>query len=253
MKYIKVYDNNGQILDALSTLRFVYWNSISNMIDDCSGTDERRMGLLSYNASTIWHLYGRPEFPQEYNFSTCRYTEIDKEEYDALRSVLDNNEEPHDDTPQPTPIDDDPVDENTLEMVQEAKLNEVKKACEEIIANGINVTLSDGKQHHFSLTEYDQLNLFKLETIARSGETEMLPYHEDDELCKFFPATDIISIANVATEYITYHTTYLNSLMHFIKSMNTTEAILSVYYGSDIPEEYQSDVWKGIISSSNEP
>ena len=37
--------------------------------------------------------------------------------------------------------------------------------------------------HHFSLTEYDQVNLFKLETLAHSGE-EILPYHEDDKPCR---------------------------------------------------------------------
>ena len=252
MKYVKVYDSNSQIVDALSNLHFVYWNSISNMIDDCSGTDERRMGLLSFDASTIWHLYGRPEFPQDYDFSTCQYTEIDKEEFEALRSVLDDEDDSHEDTPQPSPTDDDPVDENTLELVRMSKLNEVKKLCEDVIAHGIDVTLSDGGQHHFSLTEYDQLNLFKLETIARSGEVEVLPYHEDDALCKFYPVGDVISIANAATNYITYHTTYHNSLKSYIKSLNSVSDITNVVYGVDIPEEFQSDVWKELNKIGSE-
>lgn len=250
MKYIKVYDSNSQIVDALPSIHFVYWNSISNMIDDCSDTDARRMGILSFDASTIWHLSGRPNFPQEYEFVTCQYTEIDRDEYEAIRAALDNQDDNPDDpdvAPQPTPPD-DPVDDNTVEMLREAKINELSKICENVITSGVTVPLSDGEQHHFALTEYDQLNLFKLETIARSGEMTVLPYHEDGELCKYYPAIDIITIANVATEYITYHTTYFNCLKHYVKSLNTVNDIITIKYGCDIPEEYQSDVWKGIIN-----
>ena len=54
------------------------------------------------------------------------------------------------------------------------------------------------------------------------------------------------SIANAATNYITYHTTYFNSLKAYIKSLRSINTISKVRYGMDIPERYQSDVWKEI-------
>jgi len=174
--------------------------------------------------------------------------EIDKEEYDELYDLIERDEEI---TPDPEPdVDPEPTPEPepqdiTVAYAKKLKLNEMSKTCENIIFAGIDVVLSDEETHHFSLTEYDQLNLFKLETLARSGE-EYLPYHEDDELCKFYPAIDIITIADAATQYITYHTTYFNSLKAYINSLRSVNTISRVEYGIEIPERYQSDVWKEI-------
>ena len=239
-KYVKVIDTNGKIVDALDVLHFVKWNSRAEMVDNCRDTDPDKMGLLSYDVSTIWHLEDTPEFPTERGYITTNYVEIDKEEFEAIRKAIDDGKdiEPE---PEPEPEEDD----GSVAFVKAAKITEMSKTCEKIIFAGIDVVLSDEESHHFSLTEYDQLNLFKLETLARSGE-EILPYHEDGELCKFYPAVDIIAIANAATQFITYHTTYFNSLKAYINSLRSVNTISRVEYGVEIPEKYQSDVWKEI-------
>jgi hypothetical protein len=177
---------------------------------------------------------------------TADVIEIDKEEYDELYELIEHDEEiePYPE-PEPSPEPEPEPEDITVAYAKKLKLKDMSNTCNNIIFAGIDVVLSDEETHHFSLTEYDQLNLFKLETLARSGQ-EVLPYHEDGELCKFYPAADIITIANAATQYITYHTTYFNSLKAYINSLRSLNTISKVTYGMDIPEKYQSDVWKEI-------
>lgn len=177
---------------------------------------------------------------------TADVIEIDKEEYDELYELIEHDEEiePYPE-PEPSPEPEPEPEDITVAYAKKLKLKDMSNTCNNIIFAGIDVVLSDEGTHHFSLTEYDQLNLFKLETLARSGQ-EVLPYHEDGELCKFYPAADIITIANAATQYITYHTTYFNSLKAYINSLRSLNTISKVTYGMDIPEKYQSDVWKEI-------
>jgi len=174
--------------------------------------------------------------------------EIDKEEYDELIEMIERDEEiePYPEPePEPEPVPDPEQEDITVAYAKKLKLKEMSNTCENNIFAGIDVVLSDEETHHFSLTEYDQLNIFKLETLARSGE-QVLPYHEDGELCKFYPAADIITIADAATQYITYHTTYFNSLKAYINSLRSVNTISRVTYGMEIPEKYQSEVWKEI-------
>ena len=176
-------------------------------------------------------------------------TEITKEEYDELYEMIERDEEiTPDPEPNPDPVPTpDPEDEDvTVAYAKTLKIREMKNTCENLIYAGIDVTLSDEESHHFSLTDHDQLDIFKLEMIARSGEQEFLPYHEDGELCKFYPAQDIIAIADCATNFIMYHTTYFNSLKAYINSLRSLNTVARVVYGMDIPEKYQSDVWKEI-------
>ena len=177
--------------------------------------------------------------------------EITKEEYDILYEMIERDEE-IDPTPEPD-LDPEPTPEPediTVDYAKTLKIKEMNQTCQNTIFAGIDVVLSDDKSHHFSLTEYDQVNLFKLETLAHSGE-EILPYHEDDKPCQFFSAADIITIANAATSYVTYHTTYTNSLKSYIKSLRSLNTIARVYYGIEIPEKYQSEVWKALINNDN--
>ncbi len=171
-----------------------------------------------------------------------------KEEFEAIRKIIDDGKEVEPEpTPEPEP---EPEDDGTVAFAKETKIKEMNQTCQNTIFAGIDVVVSDDKSHHFSLTEYDQVNLFKLETLAHSGE-EMLPYHEDDKPCQFFSAADIITIANAATSYVTYHTTYTNSLKSYIKSLRSLNTIAKVYYGIEIPEKYQSEVWKALINNGN--
>lgn len=239
-KYVKVIDTENNIIDALNVLHFVKWDSRANMVINCKDTDKNRMGLLSYDASTIWHINNTSNFPSERGYTTVNYVDINKDEFDALRKALDNGKIIESE-PESKPVE----DESSVSFLKTAKITEMSKTCEEIITKGIDVVVSNGETRHFSLTVQDQLNLITLSKMVEAGE-EYISYHADGELCTFYSAQDIQAIITTATAFKTYHTTYFNSLKAYIKSLRSVNSITNVVYGMDIPEKYQSDVWKEI-------
>lgn len=51
--------------------------------------------------------------------------------------------------------------------------------------------------------------------------------------------------------YITFHTTYFNSLRDYIKSLTDIEDVMAIEYGVEIPVEYQSEVLKILYQQMN--
>lgn len=241
MKYYKVI--NGQLFVGIATtseLRKIQLRH--NILISCTEQEAECIQI----EDNYYHAGWMKAVREDIGAITADVIEIDKEEYDELYELIEHDEEiePYPE-PEPSPEPEPEPEDITVAYAKKLKLKDMSNTCNNIIFSGIDVVLSDEETHHFSLTEYDQLNLFKLETLARSGQ-EVLPYHEDGELCKFYPAVDIIAIANAATQYITYHTTYFNSLKAYINSLRSLNTISRVTYGMDIPEKYQSDVWKEI-------
>lgn len=151
------------------------------------------------------------------------------------------------------------VDENipdkkipeTLEEIKAAKKQEIGQACDKIIYDGMDVTLTDGSTEHFGLTEHDQLNLFGKQVQLAAGTTE-LEYHADGQPCRYYSAADMQTIIAAAMQHVSYHTTYCNAVNMWIAGCESTEEVQAIYYGADVPEEYQSDVLKAYIASMKE-
>ena len=74
----------------------------------------------------------------------------------------------------------------TLEEIQEAKVNEMNAAQQAVIAEGVDVVLTDGSTEHFTLTERDQTSLVGLQGQVAAGE-QSIPWHtsDEEEHCKF--------------------------------------------------------------------
>jgi hypothetical protein len=241
--YKVIYDKT--VIDVLNGLIYILYQPLNNIYLIC-GANDSPCGIQSSTQETFYHLEGMNEFPNS-DFKTVKLVEIDEEEYEILKEALGLNEEiiydePEEDT---EPTDDEIIYDNTLEMVRNQKIKRMSAICEQNIVNGIDVELSDGNLHHFSLTVQDQLNLTSLFELVKAGETS-IAYHADGELCKYYSAEDIIVIVNRAKELITYHTTYFNSLQSYILALDSIEAIGAIEYGVEIPAEYQSDIWKEI-------
>ena len=183
-------------------------------------------------------------------YQTIEVVAIDKEEYDILYQAIETNEEILIEQPEPEPIEEeifiDPIEEATIDFIRTSKLAEMNSTCNKTIPKGFDITLSDGNSYHFSLTTQDQLNLITLASMVEGGETQ-IPYHADGEPCKFYSVEDINAIITKATEFKTYHISYFNSLKIYINNMETKEDIAAVTYGTEIPEEYQSEVLKNLI------
>ena len=148
------------------------------------------------------------------------------------------------------PADPEPVTppepyEPTLAELQAAKKQEISQACEQAIYSGVSVTLTDGSTEHFALTEHDQLNLFGKQIELSAGVTR-LKYHTDGQPCRYYDAADMQLIVTAAMDYVSYHTTYCNSLYSWIGGVQTAEEIQQIYYGAEIPEQYWSDVFRDI-------
>ena len=141
--------------------------------------------------------------------------------------------------------------EPTLEELQAAKKREISQACETAIYSGVDVTLTDRSTEHFSLTEHDQLNLFGKQVQLAAGTTE-LEYHADGQPCRYYSAEDMQIITSTAMAYVSYHTTYCNAVNMWIAGCETADEIQQIYYGADVPEQYQSDVLKAYITSAKE-
>ena len=150
--------------------------------------------------------------------------------------------------PEPSPEPEPP--EPTLEEVQEAKIAEMNTTQQQVIQQGISITLSDGSVEHFTLTDHDQTSLMGLQSQVLAGE-EYIPWHNSDESehCKFYSNADMGLITSAAMSYVTWHVTYFRDLRIYIRSLQSKEEIETVIYGMDIPEEYQSEPQKAMIAA----
>ena len=176
-----------------------------------------------------------------YSYTIATIVEIEQEEYDILVPAVKNAPIPIDEEEKETIITEliNPANEITLEYVREAKINEMSRACNRTIERGIDIEIK-GEVHHFSLNTQDQLNLITLSTLTDTE--EIIPYHADGEICKFYTASEMKQIIAATTRFKIYHTTYYNALKAYIKSLGTIEDINAVYYGIKLPETFQADV-----------
>lgn len=153
---------------------------------------------------------------------------------------------PEPEEPEPVPGPEPVPDPPTLEEVKEEKRLEISAACEQIIYSGVVVWMETGPEH-FSLTEKDQLNLFGKQAQLAAG-AERLEYHQDGHPCRYYSAEEMQAIITAAMEHVSYHTTYCNSLNMWLAGVETQEKAESIFYGADVPEEYQSEVLKDYLA-----
>lgn len=128
-----------------------------------------------------------------------------------------------------------------IDTLKASKKEEVSAACREAIVSGIDVTISDGSVGHFSLEETDQINLTAAFSAVQQG-AEGYPYHADGQLCRMYPAEDIIAISNAATDHKLYHTTYCNHMMAWARRAETVEELEGIVYGAELPEDLAANM-----------
>ena len=137
----------------------------------------------------------------------------------------------------------------SLEELKVSLIARMSNHCNNAITNGFDLILSDGISHHFSLKVEDQLMIQALMLKVKAGET-VLPYHADGESCRYFTQEEVMALYSYMERVITYHTTYFNSLRGYINSIDSGDK-LNIAYGDKVPEEYQSEVFKSLLSEGN--
>lgn len=128
-----------------------------------------------------------------------------------------------------------------ISSLLEDKVVELSEACHAAIVAGVDVTLSDGSTGHFALEETDQINLTTAFNAVQQGATGY-PYHADGQLCKMYPAADIIAIGEAATAHKLYHTTYCNHLMAWARRAETVDELSGITYGAELPEDLAANM-----------
>ena len=136
-----------------------------------------------------------------------------------------------------------PVQELDVEQIRAAKIAEISNRCENTIYEGVDVELTDGSVVHISLTEKDQINLFRKQHQISAGATQ-LEYHADGELCKYYSAVDMTKMIDAAMKFVQFNTIYCNSMFAWIKGVETTTEIEAIKYGEQIPDRYKSQALK---------
>lgn len=148
--------------------------------------------------------------------------------------------------PEPEPIPAPEPYVPTLDEVKAMKLQEIGMACEQAIYAGVDVDLPGGMEH-FSLTEKDQINLFGKQAQMAAG-AERFEYHQDGHPCRYYTKEEMQMIVKTALGFVTYHTTYCNTLNIWVSALEDADVVSAVTYGCEVPEEYQSEVLKDILA-----
>lgn len=130
---------------------------------------------------------------------------------------------------------------NTLDARRTAKLSELSTACNTAITAGCDVTLTEGTTEHFSLQETDQINLSTAVAACDQG-AAAYPYHADGQLCRLYPAADIVAIGTAATKHKLYHTTYCNHIMTWARRADTVDELQGIAYGAALPEDLAANM-----------
>ena len=135
----------------------------------------------------------------------------------------------------------------SIEDYRESKKKELSDACHAGIIAGVDVSLPGGTEH-FSLKETDQLNLFGKQAQLAAGLTR-LEYHQDGEPCKYYSAEEMGGIIDTAMYFVSYQTTYCNSMYAWLEGCSRASEMARIHYGMEVPEEYQSEVLRDYINA----
>lgn len=134
-------------------------------------------------------------------------------------------------------------DNDLLSQAKQRKINEISLTSQSMIINGVEF---NGKRYRLNTT--DQINMSALSAMAQMG--NKVPYHADGEICRIFEPEEMVQLAQTATNWIVYHTTYFNLLKHQILEYDNLEDVEKVYYGTKLKDEYQQII-NTIISNGS--
>ena len=257
MVFYKITHNQDIIdVNTNESINYVRYDRYHQSLKICGSDSDDIIGIVSSDNSAIYHLVGYSEIPDTVlgEFIDVQMFEISEEDYTVFKKALEEEKEIIDPDPyippepEPTPEEQEREEEyrRSLQFVKDKKIEYMSCLCHQTIENGILITLSDGLEHRFSLTENDQTNLMERQAQLMAGATQV-SYHADGELCTYYSAEDMTAIIQANIFHKDYQTTYFNSLKHYINSMTDKNEVSAVEYGIEIPEQYQSQPLKDLL------
>lgn len=215
--YKIIYNDN--VIDVVKELKYLRYLEKSNHYVT---TDSSSANCIQGSNDTVYWLQGT-RFPVAIEHKVVIVKKIDKQEYDKLQKLLNENKIVYGDNAE-------------LIQIKNDKIQELKEQCAEVIKKGISIKLLDGKFHQFELTIEDQLNLNILKTRLEQA-AKFIIYHEKGCTCKLYDSEDITTIIYEANKHIEYNTTYFNFMRYCINNMNDIDDIKNIHYGDKLPNE----------------
>lgn len=140
--------------------------------------------------------------------------------------------------------------ESKIDQIRSMKITNMSAICNQLITYGV-----DFNNEHYSLTSDDQINLMKLESIATLSPSTQIFYHPDGGLCRAYSTEEILQLANLATMWIVYHTTYFNFTKAQLLQETDVEKIINFQYGDTLNDEFNTQIQQiaAGIDTSNIP
>lgn len=140
--------------------------------------------------------------------------------------------------------------ESKIDQIRSMKIANMSAICNQLITRGV-----DFNNEHYSLTSDDQINLMKLESIATLSPSTQIFYHPDGGLCRAYSTEEILQLANLATMWIVYHTTYFNFTKAQLSQETDVEKIINFQYGDTLNDAFNTQIQQiaSGIDTSNMP
>lgn len=129
-----------------------------------------------------------------------------------------------------------PIKPEELQNFIERKISALSETCEKTIYNGLELELSEGKEH-FEYKNQDQTNIKAMFDAVVFG-AEKYPYQSEDGKCRVFTAQDIITLYTSLEGLRTAQLTYYHQLKDLVNTLETEEEINAVTYGQELKGEY---------------
>lgn len=227
---------DGKVIDVYKEVSCVRYCTAAKMF--LRTEQKKAQGIIQRNGSKIYHVDGWPEIPEEAGTTeTVTLEEITEEIYNGLLNALDQEDEVIDNQKDST------IGENKedIEYIKKGKIKEIKKECERIIVEGIDLTLPDAGSGHFTFSQSNQSYIELLTTRAKN-DNDMLPYHFDGEQDKNFTKNDILTLKKAMDQHVMYNRVYGNTLEFYIDQLENVQEINAVVYRNAIPEQFKTEI-----------
>ncbi len=214
---------------------------------------ESNLHVVNYNKVNDHVIQITGDFPIKGNGFTLSRIGVDDnwdyKDYNTIYQMIENGCQFSNDgsiyvaPPEPEPIPEPEPYVPTLEEIKEQKKSEIRNMYQNAKAIGTDVVLSTGTEH-FPLTDEDITFLMGKQIELSAGESEMIAYQDANQRCKMYSREDMQTIITSALLYVNYQTTYRNNLCEWVDDCESEDEINNIYYGMEIPEEHQNDVFK---------
>lgn len=228
---------NNSIVDADLSPCYARYNPKLKMFLECNA--ENAQFIASRNGDQWWHIAGTSASDLD-DYETVDVVESDDDEVAALMAAFDAKREPIQIVPPvEEPVPEEAPSDDAIQIIREHTTSRIMSECEQAICDGFSVILSDGCEHHFTLTQADQLNLISLSNMKTTF-ADGVPYQANGEEMRLYPFDDFDVISQSASACRAKHYIYAKQLCAYANTLETIADLQGITYGMELPSVYSA-------------